>query len=605
MKMRTQILLAQIPTVIIICTLTFFFISFLGSIQEKSEVILVNNFKSIVAMQNINKHLEDLNDIFTRPEQSNPETSSKIKSLEVLIEEQMLIQDKNIKDSTERDLTKILHEKWQTYKEMLRNGVLNPQNADHNTYKEIKRLTEDVMGLNKDELIRTKDNLSTLISNFLLYITFGSILSLTFGFYMSWFFTGLFLSPLNKMTEMMREMGKEDKTTLLHIKGSEEIENLCDEFNLMTSRLEEYHKGSLGKLRQDYQTLKAAFDALPDPIFLLDPITNFIYINKHARSLFGISNELQRTPSLFHVEGLWKDILIKASNHVVETKSSYTPQKEEDRITLLKENKKIFFLPRAYPITKGTGKEYRKVEGVAIILQNLMRQPLSEINTAETYETLVHEFQSPLMDIHMAIHLCLQEDGDPLTEKQEEVLHDAREKCDHLEKLCQDLLNLSRSGHKKNKYQPEDVDLNKIILKLMTSFKLEAEEKGVFISFKEPPYLSKIKASNDQLNTLVINLIHNAIHYASPETTVTITLQEKNDNVELEVNNKGPLIPQKYREDIFKKHFKAPNQSKERAGLGLYIALQITESYGGKIGVRSTAKQGTTFWVKFPMIQDK
>ncbi len=418
---------------------------------------------------------------------------------------------------------------------------------------------------------------------------------------MSWFFTGIFLNPLNKMTEIMSQVGKQDKITFLHIKGSDEIEELSDEFNLMTSRLEEYHQGSLGKVMNDFQTLKSALDAFPDPILLLDRMNNFIYINKAARHLIELSNDLKKTPSLFHITDKWRQTLIRISENVLLKKSVYTPERIEDTISIDKGNKKKLFLPWAYPIKKRTGNGFQELEGVAIILQNLMRQPFSEMSKIDVYETLLHEFQAPLTDIHMAIHLCLQETAGPLTTRQKDVLFAAREKCDYLEKLCQDLLNLSQVTLKAKILEIEEADLSDIVLKLITSLQLETREKRVFINFKEPPYLSKIKANVNQIKTLIGNLLRNAIHYAPPGTIVKIRLREKKKFIELSINNRGAVIPLEHHRNIFKKNFKVPGQSEERAGLGLYIAQQITLSLKGDIKFKSTEKQGTTFWVSLPI----
>ena len=560
-------------------------------------------------MQRINKSLEELNNFNEKNSQQLQRDQSKERLLKNTIEQQLLIQDKNIKESREKDLTTALREKWEAYKK--KTEPTPPNTLNNNSvqvdylYKSIKELTYDIMDLNQDGLIRKRDNLSKFLSTFLIFITLGSIISLIFGFFMSWFFTGLFLNPLNKMTEILSRLGREEKTIFLHIKGSDEIERLCNEFNLMTSRLEEYHQGSLGQIMKDYQTLKMALDNFPDPIILLDSHTNIMYINKIALQLFGFANDFKKTPSLFLVEEKLREVLIQILNKVLLTKNAYAPEKAEEAIPIYKENKKIFFLPWAYPIKKATGNGYQGLEGVIIILQNLMRQPLSEMSKTAGYETLIHEFQSPLTEIHMAIHLCLQEAAGPITERQQEILFSAREKCDYLEKLCQDLLHLSGITQKSQSLEQEEIDLNKVISKTITALQLEASQKGIFINFEEPPYLSKIKTDISQIKIVIGNLLRNAIHYADSGTIVKIKLSEKNNFVELSINDKGLLIPIEYHKNIFKKHFKIPGQSQKRAGLGLYIAKKIIQILGGKIGFKSSEKLGTTFWITIPISMEK
>ncbi|MBY0293381.1 MAG: PAS domain-containing protein [Alphaproteobacteria bacterium] len=604
MKIRSQILIAQLPTAFIISLITLFFIFLVFSIKHKSESILIDNFKSIIAMERINESLEKLTDFYLKESLLPPPDILKVKLWERTIEQQLMIQDRNIQESEERELTNTLHEKWETYKKVVLSFPINTPYLK-NIYNGIRSLTKNIIDLNQDDLILTKDNLSQFISDFLRFIIFGSIVSLIFGFFMSWFFTGIFLSPLKTMAETMRQVGKEDKATFLHIKGSDEIDVLCNEFNFMISRLKEYHQGSLGKVIQDYQILKSILDNLPDGIILLDQETNITYINKPAQKLLGFVENFKKIPSLFHVEEHLRETLLKISAKVFMTKAAYVPEKEEDSVEIYKKNQEMTFSIWAYPIKKSLGNGYNELEGVVVVFQNLLSKPLSVVDKSDVYEALVHEFQSALTEIHMSIHLCVEEVVGTLTEKQKEILVVAREKCVFLEKLCQELLNLSLVNGKARVLEQREIDLNEVVSNLAVSLRLEADQKKIFISVEEAPYLSKIKANENQIAALIGNLLHNAIHYAYPETSVKIKIKENNKFIELSINNQGPFIPFEYRKDIFKKHFKVPGQSDKRAGLGLYIAKQITQLMGGKIGFRSTEKQGTTFWVALPVLQEK
>lgn len=604
MKIRSQILIAQLPTAFIVSLITIFFIFLIVSIKHKSESILIDNFKSIIAMERINESLEKLTEFYLKESLLPPPDIQKVKLWERTIEQQLMVQDRNNMETEERELTNTLHEKWGTYQKV---ALLSPINIPYlkKTYNEIKVLTKSIIDLNQDELIHTKDNLSIFISDFLRFITFGSIVSLIFGFSMSWFFTGIFLSPLNTMTEIMRQVGKEDKATFLHIKGSDEIEALSNEFNFMISRLKEYHQGSLGKVIQDYQILKSIIDNLPDGIILLDQEASIVYINKPAQNLLGFVEDFKKVPSLFHVEEHLRETLLKISAKVFMTKAVYVPEKLEDSVVTYKNDQEMTFSIWAYPIKKSLGNSFNELEGVVVVLQNLLSKPLSLVDKADIYEALVHEFQSALTEIHMSIHLCLEEVVGTLTEKQKEILVSSREKCEFLEKLCQDLLSLSLVNGKTRVLEQQELDLNDLASNLAMSLQLEADQKRIFIDVKEAPYLSKIKANENQIKTLIINLLRNAIHYAYPETTVKIKIKENNKFIELSINDQGPVIPLDYRKNIFKKHFKVPGQSEKRAGLGLYMAKQITQLMGGKIGFRSAENQGTTFWFALPVLQEK
>jgi len=606
MKIRSQIIFAQVPTAIIISLITLFFIYILTEIEKKSEAILVDNFKSILAMQNFNESFEELNNIVINNPEELQEDQLNVRTIKNKIEQQILIQEANIKEPEEKELSQELFQKWEKYKEKSHFRSLNETNTAQFSeinllYKDIKKLTSDIIELNQDALVHKKDAFSNFISNFLFFITFGSITSLIFGFFMSWIFTGLFLSPLDKMTEIISQLGKDDNAIYLHIKGSNEIEKLSDEFNLMTSRLEEYHRSSLGHVMKDYQVLKTALDVFHDPVLLLGPKNDIVFMNQSALILLGMKGDIKKINPFLHMEEGVKEALLKTAHKVYMTKTDYIPEKVEEALPFFKDGKMLFFLTWGYPIKRLSPNNSQELDGVVLILQDLMRQPLAEISKAEVYETLIHEFQSPLNEIHMAIHTCLQEKAGPLTEKQEEILCAAREKCDYLEKLCIDLLNFSQVHQKSQSFEPEEIDLIQRIANLITSLQLKVYQKGIIMEVEEPPYLSKLKLNAKQIDVLLSNIFHNAIQYAHPETTIKVNIQEKKNAIRVSVHNQGNPIPSEYRKNIFKKYFKAPGQSQESAGLGLYIAQQIVQSLGGKIGFKSSDVQGTTFWFELPL----
>ncbi len=608
MKMRSNILLAQLPIAGIIILITIFFASILASIQKQTDQILVDNFKSIRAMHAFEKSLEKLNEFAKDKKSYNEEDIKEIKVLENTIEKQIIVQIKNTKTEGEKYLTEELHKKWGFYRSKIDGRYQNLSYLSSVSlepfYQEVRQLSSEIAGLNQDEILRNKNKLNEFIFNNIYLIIFMSIGALSMGLFLSWSYVGFALSPLAILTESMSQVGKEERTTLLHIKGPEEIEKLCQEFNSMITRLTEDHQGSIGQLMTDYQTLKSALDALSDPIFLLDRQTNIIFINRAAQEFLGGSPDLKLSSSFFQRGDDLRESLITIANRVLQTKMLSIPEQAEEAIILEKEDRKTHFLPFAYPILKRIENGYQEIAGVIIILRDLMRQPLAEMSKRDVYESLVHEFQAPLIDVHMAIHLCIQKLAGPLTEKQEDILYEAQGKCEDLEKLCQDLLNLSQINQKKPSPKEEEIDVADIVSLLVDSLQLGAHEKGILIHFESPPYLSKVKANKNKIQTVIRNLLRNAIYYADRESMIRVRLKEKKGFIYFSVNNKGPLISPEYRKKIFEKYYKIPGQPQERAGLGLYITKQIIHALGGKIGFRSTEKQGTTFWVSFPVVQE-
>jgi len=440
MKIRSQVILAQVPIMMIILFITLFFILSLTAIKSQTESILVDNFKSILFMQKIKDSAESLNNYLLR----NPKTvDNEIKNLENKIEQNLIFQEKSeMETAEEEELTKSLRKKWEVYKRSIQPLSLNKE--AENLYQDLKQITTSIIGLNQDALIRKKDTLSRFLMDLRLFISFSSLVCLLLGFFMSWILTGLILSPLNKMTEIVSQFGKTDETTLLHIKGSEEIEKLSEEFNLMTNRLEEYHQSSLGHIIENYETLKGAFDALPNPLLLFDHNSNIIFMNRAASRLFGISGDIKKkNPLLYLLEEGLRDTLLKIVKKVFLSKNSHIQEIAEEQIIIFKKKKNILFIPFVYPIKNIDPASALKFTGVLILLHDPTRQTLSGREKSEIYKTFIQDFQAILTEIQMAIHTSLQETAGSLTEKQKELLLAAREKGEALERLYQDFRKVS------------------------------------------------------------------------------------------------------------------------------------------------------------------
>lgn len=447
MKIRTQMTLAQVPIAIIILLSTIFFVFALQVIEYKIEPIVDANFKNIFSMQRLSDVAEELeNYAIQHPRSLNPD----IKKLENKIEQELILYEKsNAQVAEEKELVQSLRKKWDAFKKSIHSNssdVFLLTNEIKKSYKALNDMAISIIRLNQDILIRKKNNLSEFISDFRLFILFASFVSIGFCFFMSWIFTGLILSPLNKMTEIVSQFGKTDETILLHIKGSEEIEKLSNEFNLMTSRLEEYHQSSLGHVIENFEALKKAFDALPDYLLLFDKSNDIVFLNHAASKLFGILGPIKKKRPLLYLEDNIRASLLKIVEKTVSTQKTYFPETPEEMISFLSKRKQILLVPFSYPI-KNIHNSHLNM-GVLIRLQDLRSQSQSGKELKEECNTFIHNFQAPLREIHMAIHTILQKSTGPITAKQKELLYIARENCDEVDKLYQEFCRMPEFTHK-------------------------------------------------------------------------------------------------------------------------------------------------------------
>lgn len=106
------------------------------------------------------------------------------------------------------------------------------------------------------------------------------------------------------------------------------------------------------------------------------------------------------------------------------------------------------------------------------------------------------------------------------------------------------------------------------------------------------------------LKRVLENVVTNAIKYGSPDTPITITLEQVHGRLQLLVHNEGAPIPPQEQECIFQMYRRAESAQRNVGkswGIGLPYVRAVAESHGGSIGVDSSAERGTTFVIDIPL----
>lgn len=231
-------------------------------------------------------------------------------------------------------------------------------------------------------------------------------------------------------------------------------------------------------------------------------------------------------------------------------------------------------------------------------LQNYIRLLEGERELREKFvAALSHDLRTPLTSAQMSAQVLLRKADDP--ETVQKMSHRIAENMDRADKMIRDILDASRikAGEKitlKTAYCEINPIIHKTIENLTTihgdRFQI-LEEKGICGHW-----------DGEALQRIIENLVSNAVKYGRDNTPVTISLKKNQQEAELSVHNMGNPLSKEEQEYIFRpyKRLDSTSQQHKGWGMGLTLISGFVEAHGGKVSVRSSQEEGTTFTVTLP-----
>jgi signal transduction histidine kinase len=232
---------------------------------------------------------------------------------------------------------------------------------------------------------------------------------------------------------------------------------------------------------------------------------------------------------------------------------------------------------------------------------NNMASELSqmEMMRQEFISNVSHEIQSPLTSIGGFAQALRDEQLSP--EERLHYLSIIETESHRLSKLSDNLLRLASLEARNMKFEPRSYRLDKQLRNLILACEPQWRDKQIDIQV----FLDEIdiKADEDLLGQVWINLIHNSIKFTSEGGRVCLDLHRQGDDIEVKISDSGIGIGEEDQTHIFERFYKA-DRSRERSrggsGLGLSISKKIIEMHQGTIAVQSILGAGTTFTISLP-----
>ncbi|MEO5561896.1 MAG: ATP-binding protein [Chitinophagaceae bacterium] len=483
------------------------------------------------------------------------------------------LQEANITEPGEQEITSVIRKYFNLY----RSG-----DSSIATVQRIRAEIQKILALNLAAIEAKNQKAGKTADKALTFISFIAGITILIGFTFLFNFPSVLTTPINALTEGIKEISKKNYHHRIHLDRKDEFGQMADAFNDMADRLEYFESSNLNKIIFEKTRAEAVINSLKEASIGFDKTGTILFVNDQALQLLGMqAKDMVGQP----VEGVSKrnDLL----RFLLEEKGNLP-------FKIVVDNRENYFTKEVVDI--GQEDSSSKV----IVLRNITS--FKELDVAKTnfIATISHELKTPLASSDFSLKLLEDERVGKLSDEQKELLQNLKQDNQRMLRILSELLNMSQV--EAGKIQ---LDLTQVKAEILADNAVNAvinatRQKNISIQKQYEASIQKVNADVEKTGWVLNNFLTNAIKHSPQEGVITIHIKKSGNSVEFSVTDEGPGIPSEYAEKVFERFFKVPGSKAGGTGLGLAISKELIEAQGGEIWVRSEIGSGSTFGFILP-----
>lgn len=601
MRLGTKLSLAQLPLVVVLGITIVVGSVVTRALGRDSEDILKDNYRSVLAAQRMKEAAERIDSgvVFTvigRAARGLQQIDANLPKFD----DELRAQEGNITEAGEREATIKLRAAWTDYRAAIAELRKAPEASGSEdryfatllpAFVAVKEAADAILALNQDAMIQKSDRAQRLANRWNTLLVLIPIAGLVLGLLASSIMTSRVLRPLGVLGQTARRLGEGDVAVRARIDSGDEIGALARELNTMAERIQKYRQSSLGELLEAQLAAQATIDSLPDPVLVVALDGELRHANQAAEAVLRARAEAG-AGAIAKLDPAIRSIVERMRQHVAAGHGTYIPKGLDEAVKIATGDGERLLLPRAAPLYAEEG----DVVGATIVFQDVTRLHRFEELRNDVVATVAHELRTPLTSLRMAVHLLAEQAVGPLTPKQGDLVFAAREDCDRLQSIVDELLDLSRIQADRIELRLARHDPEELVREALEAQRSAAAAHEIQLRSELLPDTPPVMADRERILLVLANLLGNAIRYGPTGGTVTVRALPRDGVLRVEVSDEGPGVPAEHQQAIFDKYVRVPGAAAGGAGLGLFIASEIVHAHGGEIGVDSSPGRGATFW---------
>lgn len=255
--------------------------------------------------------------------------------------------------------------------------------------------------------------------------------------------------------------------------------------------------------------------------------------------------------------------------------------------------------------------------GVIVVFRDITKEKAEEREQTEFISTASHEMRTPVATIEGYLGLALNPATAQIDDKARAYLTKAHEVAQHLGRLFQDLLDITKAEDGRLSSDPRAVEVVSFAQDIVEGLRPQAEAKGLILIYKPIPDTDNdekanrrlnpvfyANVDNDHLREVISNLVENAIKYTK-QGSVSVDIGGDDKQIEISIQDTGIGVPAEDLSHLFQKFYRVDNSDTREiggTGLGLYLSRRLVETMEGRVWAESQHGQGSTFFISIPRI---
>ncbi len=606
--LRTKILLGYGASLLIVAVILALAIVLLWRLGRASDAILQENYRSILAAEKMINDLERQDSGVLLILLNFPELGLKeFRENEVSFLQWLGRAKDNITEPGEKEVVEAIEQNYTEYlREFSQMRLLRETAHDRAVafyhdqvlprFRTVREFCIKLQSLNHEAMYASSNRARRLAAQAIPLISLIGAAAIIVGVSFSLFLSRLISRPVTELKNAVSDLAQGNYAVQVPVRGSGELALLAEAFNSMAEKLKQFHDMNIDQILAEKRKSEAIIRSVDDGLVVVDEKFLIANINPKATSIFGVDPE----------EALGKHVLeivrderifqgLKAS---LESGQPPLLAEGEDILTVQKNEETQHYQAAILPMRSRAG----VIPGAVLVLRDITRLKELDRLKSEFVMTASHELRTPLTSIGMSVSMLMESAAAKLTDQERELLDVCHEEVNRLKALVNDLLDLSKIEAGKLELYVESVAPNFLSLQASTMIKTQAEAKGITLAVEVPEDLPEVLADPNKIVWVLVNLLANAVRYASPGGHIWLRGEKVGDLVHFKIQDDGPGVPREMQSRIFDKFVRLDQgEASGGSGLGLAISKEIIRAHRGVIWLESEPGQGSTFTFTLPL----